>query len=612
VGFERGKSAVVAAPADGDTARPWRASVWSIDASPAPIAIATRPFRASAQGLGNVTLVPLELEGIEMPVRVALVTTPASALVSIAGPPADLRQGSAPGRALSAVTGSLIAPQSERLWLVERGREPRSLKLEAVPVSQGEIALSLGAGEKATLRSGPIPAGRMRVWRAESTFGQPAVAAGVPMAVAATGALSVASSDLVSVWNASGGERLQVHITSTDLLTRPQVSINAQFAGVLEPRTAQPLILAPGAKHLQIDLAADAVALARSSDTRPITVWSGREPVSRQIAGSFSDVVLLNPGDQPVPVTVAVAPTQGDGGRLATGEVTKRFFGAAGSLSLLVDAAPGDRVTAAGARATFVDDRGAVLRGTSFLLPGPGELVLDHAAGLVSAWVEREGKSPWPVAPAVALAAPQSVKLEGEAMSFTVKQDTPALLHARTTAPVIVALDTGSGSEPLLFPTGAELHRYVPAGESTLRVYSPHDGPLAGSLELTATPVVQVVEGLGDPQTLAPGATALFGFELTRAGNVGVGVRSQPDRAAVRLLDAAGRSLGEGVAQLHRLEAGRYLVEARVPADGGPVVVRPALIGITPRPTGPPPEVARHYLETVGLTLEAAPRGTAR
>src|SRR5262249_12766827 len=209
VGFERGKSPVVAAPADGDTARPWRASVWSIDASSASIAVATRPFRASAQGLGNVTLVPLELEGIEMPVRVALVTTPASALVSIAGPPADLRQGSAPGRALSAVTGSLIAPQSEGLWLVERGREPRSLKLEAVPVPQGERALSLGAGEKATLRSGPIPAGRMRVWRAESTFGQPAVAAGVPMAVAAAGALSVASGDLVSVWNANGGERPQ-------------------------------------------------------------------------------------------------------------------------------------------------------------------------------------------------------------------------------------------------------------------------------------------------------------------------------------------------------------------------------------------------------------------
>src|SRR5262249_59448993 len=123
-----------------------------------------------------------------MPVRVALVTTPASALVSIAGPPADLRQGSAPGRALSAVTGSLIAPQSERLWLVERGSEPRSLKLRAVPVAPGEIALSLGAGEKATLRSGPIPAGRMRVWRGRAALRRAPRAAGGRLCPAPGGA----------------------------------------------------------------------------------------------------------------------------------------------------------------------------------------------------------------------------------------------------------------------------------------------------------------------------------------------------------------------------------------------------------------------------------------
>src|SRR5262249_5226433 len=171
-----------------------------------------------------------------------------------------------------------------------------------------------------------------------------------------------------------------------------------------------------------------------------------------------------------------------------------------------------------------------------------------------------------------------------------------------TTAPVIVALDTGSGGEPALFPTGAELHRYVPAGQSTLRVYSPHDGPLAGSLELTATPVVQVVEGLGDPQTLAPGATALFGFELTRAGNVGVGVRSQPDRAAVRLLDAAGRSLGEGVAQLHRLEAGGYLGGSPRAARWGPGwrFAGPRACERTPPGAGGPPAGAPPPLSRKG------------
>jgi hypothetical protein len=94
----------------------------------------------------------------------------------------------------------------------------------------------------------------------------------------------------------------------------------------------------------------------------------------------------------------------------------------------------------------------------------------------------------------------------------------------------------------------------------------------------------------------------MFGFDVTRAGSIGVGIRSEPDRASVRLLDAAGKPLGEGVAQLHRLEPGRYLIEARIPANGKTTTIRPAVIGISPPPAGPPPEVTLQYLEMVGLT----------
>jgi hypothetical protein len=412
--------------------------------------------------------------------------------------------------------------------------------------------------------------------------------------------------DFATVWSA-GHEPLQVHVASVDLALPEPVAIATQFTAVLAPHTAQTLSLPAGAKALEIGLAAGTAALLGDADARPITVWSGRAAVSRQVAGDFRGISLLNPGDQPAPVSVTLAPAAPGSGRLATGQVFKRFFGAAGSLSLDVNAAAGDRVSVAGATATYIDNTGVVQRGRSLVVSGPGELVLDHAVGLVAAWVEGPGKTPWPIATAVAVATPQSVKLEGDAMTLALKQDTPALLHARTTAPVILTLDLGRGDEPLLFPAGAELHRYVPAGEASLRLYSPHDGPLAGSLTLTATPVTPMAEGLGDPLALAPGATALFGFELTRAGEIGVGVRSEPDRVGVRLLDVEGRSLGDGVAQLQRLEAGRYLLEARVPADGPTVIVRPALVGIAPRPTGPPPEIARQYLETAGLT-PTAPR----
>ena len=113
-------------------------------------------------------------------------------------------------------------------------------------------------------------------------------------------------------------------------------------------------------------------------------------------------------------------------------------------------------------------------------------------------------------------------------------------------------------------------------------------------------------DGLGEARALAPGGAALFSFEMKRAGAVGVGVRSDPDTASVRLLDAGGAVIGEGAAQLVTLKPGRYLIEARAPAEGGVVSVRPALIGREPPPSGPPPDVAADYLQLVGLTPRSA------
>jgi hypothetical protein len=76
---------------------------------------------------------------------------------------------------------------------------------------------------------------------------------------------------------------------------------------------------------------------------------------------------------------------------------------------------------------------------------------------------------------------------------------------------------------------------------------------------------------------------------------------------AVRLLDAEGHSLGTGVAQLHDLAPGRYLLEARVPPDGTTTTLRPAVLGLTPPPAGPPADVAQSYLDLVGLA-PAKPR----
>jgi hypothetical protein len=603
VSSERGRAPVVAVPGDREP-RPWRLAVWTIDGGSATVTMAARTLSLDAQPPGSVTLTPVALDGMAPTLRAALVATPGAALVSIAPAAADrsavsLRQGSTPGRALSPVEGSLLPPQSDRLWLIDRGEGPGRLTVSAAPLGEGEIALSLAAGDTATLAPAPVPAGRRRLWQATSAFGQPGLSAGAGMGVAAGSALALAGPVPPRVWNAGGTEPLQLRVNSLLLTEQPPVVASSTLVTRLPPRSAQPVQLRPGSRPVELALAAGTAAVASGNGVKPITVWSGREAVSRRLAGRFTDLLLINPGDEPAAVTLALPP-EADAGALAAGTVMKRFFGAAGSLSLRVEAASGDRLVVAGGDAAFIGDDGSVRRGTAVALTGPGELVVTHGAGLVAAWVERAGAAPWPAVAAQPVTTPQRIALTGEAMAFALRQDTPVLLHARTSAPVILELAQGGSNTPQMFPAGAELHRHLAAGAAELRVYSPHDGPLAGSIELTASPVMPAGEGLGDAQALAPGGTALFGFEVTRTATTGVGIRAEPDLASVRLLDAEGRPLGEGVAQLHRLKPGRYLLEARAPTDRM-LTVRPAIVGIAPAPTGPPPDVARQYFEMVGL-----------
>jgi hypothetical protein len=76
----------------------------------------------------------------------------------------------------------------------------------------------------------------------------------------------------------------------------------------------------------------------------------------------------------------------------------------------------------------------------------------------------------------------------------------------------------------------------------------------------------------------------------------------------VRLLDASGRQLGTGIAQFRKLEPGRYVLEASIPAGGETSIVRPAIVGVEPPPAGPAPDVVQSYLQMVGLAPTAPTR----
>jgi hypothetical protein len=145
-------------------------------------------------------------------------------------------------------------------------------------------------------------------------------------------------------------------------------------------------------------------------------------------------------------------------------------------------------------------------------------------------------------------------------------------------------------------------------GPSVLRVISPQDGPLSGTIALSAEPLRPLGEGLGETVLVPPGGTAAFAFSLQKPATIGIGVRANPDFVHVRVFDEKGKLVGEGVAQLlPNLPAGRYVLEARVLPGALPTTLRPALLGTVPRGSGPPPDVIRSYLEEAGFKPAGGP-----
>ncbi len=170
------------------------------------------------------------------------------------------------------------------------------------------------------------------------------------------------------------------------------------------------------------------------------------------------------------------------------------------------------------------------------------------------------------------------------------------LVHLRSASPVLCRVATAAGAAVELHPDG--LAQDVLAGPGPLEVgLRTLDGqPLEGELEVMASPLPSLGEGLGPEVILGPGQTRGFAFTVTVAGPVGLGVRAQKDVVEGTLYDAGGRPLGRGVVLMARLDPGAYVWALHAPVEGGPVRARPAVVGLVPPGSGPPEEVIRRYL----------------
>jgi hypothetical protein len=81
----------------------------------------------------------------------------------------------------------------------------------------------------------------------------------------------------------------------------------------------------------------------------------------------------------------------------------------------------------------------------------------------------------------------------------------------------------------------------------------------------------------------------------------------------LKLLAADGTELASGTALLRELPAGHYILSASVPRTAPTTILQAAILGIKPRPNGPPPDVIQFYRELAGLTApkDGTPEDTA-
>lgn len=383
-------------------------------------------------------------------------------------------------------------------------------------------------------------------------------------------------------------------------------TVDGRFEGI----RAAGYSLGSGAKRLHLALGNATVAVLSKDDRIESVHWQGGDPFNVTIDTTADRLTLLHTREEEDRYSVALVPLRQEEllKPLAVGAPYEQNHPRSGTRRLeVVHDSPGATLHVRGAAESvaLLSNSGQVLRGNDIVVPpGGGTLETTHRSGLLLCWLDPPGNefsglwssSSTPETETISL--PATRRLLTEEQAFKIRVDKPVLLHVRMAAPSITLLKRAAEQPEVgIHPEHTIMEGYLPAGTSELRLRSIGGGPLSGSLELTASPLTPIGEGLGPEVLLAPGDSRLFSFEVKQSGPVGVGVRASSDVVETELLSSNGRSLGRGTVEKADLEPGIYLLVLKAPASGTPVSARPAVVGIERPSTGPPDDVIRKYLD---------------
>lgn len=532
-----------------------------------------------------------------------------------------------PGQPCLPSSGKMIAAWNSELWIAPITTSPApgtSVRAQRVVLSKSasgslqfpmrareKIYFDMAASENPVLLLASSQGAQPAVQLTERNRRQPESLRNVAIAPRASASVLLGTREPAAAFWAGDPESagLDVRLSPYYFPAVDALPLKGTVDGRLEGVQASGYSLASGAKRLHLALGNATVAVLSKDDKIESVHWQGGDSFNVTLDTTADRLTLLHTREEEDRYSVGLLPLRQEEllKPLAVGAPYEQNHARSGIRRLEVaQDSPGATLHVRGAAESiaFFSSGGRVLRGNDLVVPpGGGTLEIAHGAGLLLCWLDPPGNesaglwSSRPASDGETITLPATRRLLAEEQAFKIRVDKPVLLHVRMAAPSITLLTRAAEqSEVGIHPEHTIMEGYLPAGTSQLRLRSIGGGPLSGSLELTASPLTPISEGLGPEVLLAPGDSRLFSFEVRQAGPVGIGVRASSDVVETELLSSDGRSLGRGAVQKADLEPGIYLLVLKAPASGTPVRARPAVVGIVRPSAGPPDEVIREYL----------------
>jgi hypothetical protein len=286
----------------------------------------------------------------------------------------------------------------------------------------------------------------------------------------------------------------------------------------------------------------------------------------------------------------------------------------AGTIRLAVPASDHERVTAVeGAlRCTLALADGTRIPTCRGNVPAmqAAELFIEHGAGPLRATAYAPGREKWarlgiepPVIAGAPLNAAVAVPMQAGNIDRTLVVDKEAVVRVASESGVCGLL---RGSELLSVDgndSGCEIVRVLSPGTYRLLVRPFAARPQPGMLRWTAEPVVQLGEGVGPEDWLAPGELRLYRFDTANQGKAGLGIQAKSEGLDCAVYDDAHQLVGEGCQQYLSLDRGRYLLTVRNPPAAGavPLAFKPVLLGLSGEKNDIPEAYLQEFFRRVGV-----------